>query len=225
MVKNIIFDLDDTLCDYSGAKERAIGELTKILDERNINSKMFWEKYKEIEPKLFEKFALKEITKEEYRRRRYLDIFNLIDNSIPNKEELTKNMNETYMDIANNKIELFPEVANILTELKKKSIKLIVLTNGPVDGQKNKVRITNLDKYIDEFYYSEVIGYAKPQKEAYEYVLKESRILMDETIMIQDFKEPQELGIKSYLIDRENKHIEIDESNKLKSINDVLNII
>ena len=61
MVKNIIFDLDDTLCDYSGAKERAIGELTKILDERNINSKMFWEKYKEIEPKLFEKFALKEI--------------------------------------------------------------------------------------------------------------------------------------------------------------------
>ena len=143
MVKNIIFDLDDTLCDYSGAKERAIGELTKILDERNINSKMFWEKYKEIEPKLFEKFALKEITKEEYRRRRYLDIFNLIDNSIPNKEELTKNMNETYMDIANNKIELFPEVANILTELKKKSIKLIVLTNGPVDGQKNKVRITN----------------------------------------------------------------------------------
>ena len=53
---------------------------------------------------------------------------------------------------------------------------------------------------------------------------------MDETIMIgdsviQDFKEPQELGIKSYLIDRENKHIEIDESNKLKSINDVLNII
>ena len=173
---------------------------------------------------------MKEITKEEYRRRRYLDIFNLIDNSIPNKEELTKNMNETYMDIANNKIELFPEVANILTELKKKSIKLIVLTNGPVDGQKNKVRITNLDKYIDEFYYSEVIGYAKPQKEAYEYVLKESRILMDETIMIgdsviQDFKEPQELGIKSYLIDRENKHIEIDESNKLKSINDVLNII
>ena len=43
-----------------------------------------------------------------------------------------------------------------------------------------------LDDYFDKAYYSHEIGYRKPYKEAYEYVLKENKLSPSETLFIDD---------------------------------------
>lgn len=86
---------------------------------------------------------------------------------------------------------------------------LAILTNGPSDGQKQKIASTGLDKYFTYIFIGEEIGFFKPQKEAFEYVLDCFRCTPDEMIMIgdslvDDIWEPKQLGICTILIDRNN---------------------
>ncbi len=78
MKKLIIFDLDDTLCNYNLAKENAINKLTEKIKNKGIDSDKFWNIYREKESILFRKFVSQEITIADYRRRRYKDILKIL---------------------------------------------------------------------------------------------------------------------------------------------------
>ena len=59
----------------------------------------------------------------------------------------------------------------------------------------------SLSDYFDKIYYSHEIGYRKPGKEAYEYVLKENNLTPAETLFIDDsiqnIKPAEDLGIQT----------------------------
>jgi len=62
----------------------------------------------------------------------------------------------------------------------------------------------NLFEFMDKEYYSNSIGFRKPERQAYEFLLKDARINAEETMFIDDTKRnitaASELGINGYLI-------------------------
>ena len=122
---------------------------------------------------------------------------------------LSEKFNELFMYQINNKIELFDDVIPMILQLQEQDVILAILTNGPSDGQRQKIASTGLDKYFTCIFIGEDIGFFKPQKESFEYVLNCFRCTPDEITMIgdslvDDIWGPMQLGICTILIDRNN---------------------
>lgn len=209
MIKCIIFDLDDTLCDYKAAMENAKLLLNLELEKQSgIDVQKFWHKYHDIEPGLFRQFTTKAITLEEYRIRRYSDV---LANLKINSNDVAYKLNEIYINAANVVINLFEDTIPIVNHLKEQGIKVVILSNGPRDGQQLKFQSLGLQNIIDKFYISEVIGFSKPSKESFNHVLSDNNISADEAVMIGDSIEydingATQAGIHAVLLDRNGKH-------------------
>ena len=207
MVRAVIFDLDDTLCDYQKARKNAIIHVNAILMNNGIDTDIFWDNYHKKEPVLWREFMDGTITKEEYRIRRY-------KNALPlDSYELAEKLNRVFMDEANHNIELFEDVIPLLDILNMKGIKQAILTNGPSDGQRDKIKALVLEKYIQNIYISEEIGLSKPNRDAFEYVVKQLHeepytVVMVGDSLEEDIKGAEKAGIKAILIDRKNKYID-----------------
>lgn len=224
MVSAVICDLDDTLCDYQKAKKNAITHVNAILMTYRIDTDRFWESYHRVEPVLWRSFMDKVITKEEYRIRRYADAL-----PIQNSHELAKKLNKIYMQEANQNIELFEDVIPFMEMLKMRGIEPAILTNGPSDGQRDKLRALGLEKYIQNIYISEEIGLSKPTRDVFEYVLRELHKKPCEVVMVGDSPEEDisgaELaGIKAILLDRKNKHRDYAGA-KIVTLSDLFDIL
>jgi putative hydrolase of the HAD superfamily len=204
----VIFDLDDTLCDYEKAKRNAINYVNKILKRHKIDIHQFWENYELMEPVLWRKFCDKTITKREYRIRRYADALQGLYEPAQN---LADELNCIYMREANHNVELFSDVIPLFNVMKKKEIEPVILTNGPSDGQRDKVKALALDQHIQYLYISEEIGLSKPDPSVFEYVLQELKAAPSEVVMVGDsvegdIKGAEEAGIEAVLIDRKNRY-------------------
>lgn len=207
MIKCIIFDLDDTLCDYSSARDNAKILVNQALLKENISTKEFWNTYSQTEPILFRRFVNNDISKEEYRMRRFADL--LVErHSSP--FELSTKLNNIYMDEANLNVKCFSDVKIVLKKIMERNMLATILTNGPSDGQRNKLKVLNLEQYIQKVYISEEINYSKPNPRAFKHVLKDLNLKPKETLMVgdsleDDVRAANKVGIKSILIDRQNR--------------------
>lgn len=228
MKKLIIFDLDDTLCDYYSAKENAIDNLTKKIERKGIDSKKFWSLYKEKEPILFRKFVAQKISVLEYRKRRYKDMLVELgyDGDV---DTFSDELNDDYIRITNEEVKLFPETNEVLEKLRKKYI-LAILTNGPLDGQTKKIEKFGLQNEVDKVYYSTKIGVGKPAKEAFEFVLNDLKINRKDAVMIgdslrDDYQGAEGVGISAILLQRhKEKWNENFEGNRIHVLTDLLTL-
>lgn len=102
------------------------------------------------------------------------------------------------------------EALHTLKAIKQK-YKLYLLSNTNIIHHtafnkiyQNQIRHGSINDYFNKAYYSHEIGYRKPGKEAYEYVLKENNLLPSETLFIDDSKQNIEaakaLGMQTVLL-------------------------
>ncbi len=197
MIKCLIFDLDDTLCDYQRAKKNAQIVISKILSTIKVDLNKFWEAYQIIEPDLFSKFLAQTISREEYRFHRFSDVLSLFLQDSDEKKLLVMTFNRLYMQETNQKITLFDDVIPFFTKVQTTKLKMAILTNGPLDGQMEKYKVTALDKYIDHIFVGEAIGCVKPSSDAFFYVLKTLGCAPQQAIMIGDSLKDDYLGAKA----------------------------
>ncbi|BBM82776.1 HAD family hydrolase [Candidatus Uabimicrobium amorphum] len=212
MYKCIIFDLDDTLCDYSSAKRKALDKALSSFIELGIDQNCLRDLYLELEPKLFKLFTSKKIDREKYRVNRFFfPVLSLCPQGLSCDKVLkyAETANINYQDYANTKVEMFEDAVIYLAYLQKRSIDYVILTNGPSDGQKRKVKHL---KVIPEkkVFVSEDIVYAKPDAKAFEYVLQKLPFCKKECLFVgnsieEDIKGANKTGIDCVLIDREGK--------------------
>lgn len=208
MIKHIIFDLDDTLCDYRKARENAKAPINEVLRVHGIDEDTFWERFNQVELVLFRQFADGAITRNEYRTRRFADVLEGFHEKFG---ELTTELNHIYMQETIDRIELFDDSIPLMKALQSKEIEAVILTNGPSDGQRAKCKRLGLSRYIQRIYISEEIGFSKPARGAFEYVLRDLDVPASGMLMVGDSIEndivgAEQVGIKAALIDRENKH-------------------
>ena len=184
--KDLFFDLDHTLWDFETNSKETIQELytTHRLAELGIvDFDGFYSTYSAHNHRLWDRYTKGFIKQEELRWKRvYLS---LLDFKVAN-EPLAKQMSQAYLEILPNKKHLFPYTIEILEYLKQKDYKMHLITNGFESVQFKKIKNSGLQDYFIEVITSEASNSLKPQKEIFEYALKNANASVEESIMIGD---------------------------------------
>ena len=168
MYKYLLFDLDNTLLDFTKAEARA---LKSTFDKFNIP-------YNDTNVSLFRKFNLKywslfeegKISKERLLVKRFEDFFASINIDKVNPDEF----NVYYLDQLTNGSEEIDDAYFLLDNLNNYDISII--TNGVSLTQRKRISKSRLNKYFNHLYISDEIGYQKPKVEFFDYVVKDLNI-------------------------------------------------
>jgi putative hydrolase of the HAD superfamily len=184
--KDLFFDLDHTLWDFESNSKETIQELYtthRLADLGIVDFDGFYSTYSAHNHRLWDRYTKGFIKQEELRWKRvYLS---LLDFKVAN-EPLAKEMSQAYLEILPNKKHLFPYTIEILEYLKQKDYKMHLITNGFESVQFKKIKNSGIADYFIEVITSEASNSLKPQKEIFEYALKNAKASVAESIMIGD---------------------------------------
>jgi len=210
-MKLIIFDLDDTLINFAATREVAHGLLAKVLQQEGIEAAAYLRACTQVDRPLFSLFEQGRLTRQEYRLRRFADPFGLI--GLSPRDDLVARLNTVFMDCVNDSPLLFEDVQPVLAALRAQGAKIAILTNGPSDGQRRKLKATGLDQVVDHVAIGEEIGFSKPAAQAFHKVLERFSIPASETLMVGDSPELDydaalRAGLMAVLLDRDDRHRE-----------------
>jgi len=105
----------------------------------------------------------------------------------------------------------FDDVIPFLTQIKTKGIVLILLTDGNVNQQRNKVTALKIESYFDKIYYSDAYGVDKRKPNSFMYLKILNEFHLDSSLVInigdnpnKDFYVNKSLGINSIQLLRPN---------------------
>ncbi len=198
MISAIIFDVFGTLISTSDGSLQAT---KKILQKTgsNIDAIKFYAEWK----LLYKKFCQCEngyLTENE--------IFSLGLKELYEKYELHSNYTEDVKIMLDSRFnrKAFDDVLPAFEVIREK-YKLYLGSNTDNDILTDAMNLNNIK--VDDVFTSEILQCYKPDKRFYEYILKEIRLSSDEVLFVgdslsDDISGPQQLGIRSVLIDRNN---------------------
>lgn len=220
MKKWIFFDLDITLIDVKKAQYAAIEDLYNIykFDEK-IDLASFTKKWDDLTDYHYAFYTRKEISYEEQRNRRVIDLFKEYDMPL---DKTPKEIYSIYLKSFENNWCIFDDVYNVLENLHENGYKLGVISNGDLEQQTDKLSRTGILKFFDVVTTSSEYDYSKPNPKLYESILERFNIDKNEMIMIGDQVEKDVLpclsiGIDAIWLNRKNK----DNTNNVKEINNL----
>ncbi len=210
-IKGVIFDLDDTLyCekDYVKSGFKAVESFLKIDGASDMLWKFFLEKKSAID-------ELLKVYDMEYRKKECLDIYR---NHIP-------------------EIKLSEGALDLIKKLKDNNIKVGIITDGRVQGQKNKIEALGLNDIIDDIIITDELGgeqFRKPCDIAFRIMQRRWKLPFENLIYIgdnvrKDFQAPMQLGMQSILI-KNQEGFYFNNANRLDikscdTYNDIINNI
>jgi HAD superfamily hydrolase (TIGR01509 family) len=208
-MKLVIFDLDDTLVDFETTRKTAYARMGELLDREGIDSAAFLDACAKVDRPLFMQFEQGLITREEYRNRRFSDPFGLI--GLAPRVELSRRLNRLFMDVVNDTPVLYPDVRPVLQALRDQGLSTAILTNGPSDGQRRKLKATGLDQCVDHVAIGEETGFSKPLEQAFHGVVDRFGLPRAHALMVGDHPEldyegARRAGLQALLLDREVRH-------------------
>jgi putative hydrolase of the HAD superfamily len=119
-----------------------------------------------------------------------------------NAEQRAKLVNLDYSQF----IVPFPEVQATLAALRARSIRLGVLSNFSLASLDHSLVSIGLGEYFDVVCAAPVIGFSKPQREAYRIAIDALRVAPEECLFFDDETDcvigAQRMGLNAYLVDR-----------------------
>ncbi|MFC1732017.1 HAD-IA family hydrolase [candidate division KSB1 bacterium] len=223
-MKAIIFDLDDTL--YDCTKQvifKAINDAVKAMKKAGL-------------PFNAEKFA------SDIKKRKGRDTFRVaIDNTFRLKKYRT-NDSQKFMKVANKKyynhsdvsnIKLFPGAEKLLKDLKKRKMKLALVSTGTKKQQMRKVKNLKLNKYFDVVAINDVF---KKKGKGYHFkkIMKKFKLKPKDVLVVgnkpsSEIKAGNKLGIKTVQVtvvcDYKPKYKIEKPDFKIKNVTDLSRIL
>jgi len=177
--KYIIFDLDDTIYNYTLCNNNSMNLVYKLIyDYTNINEEIIKKEYDNID-KIHKTLTINTASSHNkyIKFKQLLEKFNMI-----NIEEVHKKYWETFFK----NIKLNDGILEVLEWIKSIGIKIFILTDYETEYQIEKLKKLNILNYIDYVITSEEIGCEKPSIHCFNYVLMKTNCNKDEIIMIGD---------------------------------------
>ena len=203
-IKNLIFDLDNTLYDFSIIWKKSNKLVYEYLKYDKIASyEEFFKHYKAINNMLVDEVLKGNMKLREIRNTRLkltLEKFGIILTEEDCKFYYEKQFKFILESIKPN------EEVNYWLSLFSKKYKMILLTNGKSCEQRSKIEKLGLDN-IFKLYISGETHISKPKAEAFINVLEKENIEASETMMIgdslhYDINPANKLGMKTCLVER-----------------------
>ncbi len=182
LITDVFFDLDHTLWDFDRnsalAFERVFRkhkiqlELSNFIREYEPINEVYWKKYRE-----------ELISKQELRRGRLLDTFQIFKMELP--LATIDFMANSYIEELPVNNELFSGTIEILDYLYPK-YKLHIITNGFNEVQHLKLANSGINKYFKTVTTSEEVGVKKPNPIIFEAAMTKAAVSPNRSIMIGD---------------------------------------
>jgi putative hydrolase of the HAD superfamily len=191
--KHLFFDLDHTLWDF---EQNSANTLQQVFAEYNLpqygitDFQAFAAAYNVHNEKLWARFRNGFIKREELRWKRFW--LTLLDFKIGNTP-LAHELSEAYLEILPTQTVLMPFAKELLEHCKDK-YNLHLITNGFEATQWQKMHYSGIAGYFKEVITSEKSQSIKPNAEIFNYALKTTGAVCDESIMIGDALDIDILG-------------------------------
>lgn len=190
---SFIFDVDDTVYDqlspFAQAFEKHFSSYASIpLQDLYLYSRKFSDE-------VFERTESGKMGKREMHVYRISKAFQMFDVQITTEEALSFQYDyETFQS----KIQLLPDVVQALDFCKAKGLPLGVITNGPREHQRSKVKQLGLERWIlpEHLFISSEIGIAKPDKRIFEHAQTTMNLHPESTFYIGDSYANDVIGAK-----------------------------
>jgi putative hydrolase of the HAD superfamily len=205
-MKLVIFDLDDTLVNFAATRRIAHDRLAELLTVEGIEPLAYLKVCTEIDRALFSLFEQGTLTREQYRARRFADPFDRL--GLSPRTGLVGQLNKLFMDCVNDSPLLYDDVWPAIERLRSAGLQIAILTNGPSDGQRRKLKACGLGEAVDHIAIGEEIGVSKPQAAAFHSVLDRFGLHAGDALMVGDspaldYDAAIGAGLKALLLDRE----------------------
>lgn len=182
-VKGVIFDLDDTLYPEKMYVRSGYKAVARYLGRPDAETRL-WELFMDGKPAID----------------CYLAEQGLLDEKTACITTYRKHVPE---------IELYPKVRELLQNLKRKNIKVGIITDGRVEGQNNKIDALGLRELVDDIIITDELGgeqFRKPCDTAYRIIQRRWKLPFEELVYVgdnvgKDFVAPRSLGMCSIWFD------------------------
>ena len=179
MIKNVLFDLDDTLLDFHRAEAEAIRYTLKEfgIDPTDENVAL----YSKINRSCWAKLETGEFTREEVLHRRFDMLFETL--GVDGDSHETQKLYEYRLSLG----AYYLDGAEELLQALYGRYRLYMATNGIVNVQSRRIKDSGIGKYFEEIFVSEKIGFNKPDKRFFDAAFAEIPDFKHcETVMIGD---------------------------------------
>ena len=179
MIRNVLFDLDDTLFDFHKAEKIA---LTKTLVHFGIDpTEETLALYSTINAAHWKRLELGAISREEVKVGRYRELFETI--GVECDPVKATAYYESMLAIGHY---FMPGAPELIEELYRK-YRLYIVSNGTAKVQEGRIGSSGITKYMDGIFISQILGANKPDKQFFDICFAEiPDFLLSETVIIGD---------------------------------------
>ena len=217
-VKAIIFDAYGTLFDVNSAAEKC---KDKIGDK--------WESFAN-----YWRTTQLEYTWLRSLMKKYKDFCQITEDSLDKSMKAFKidsSMRDELLDLYKI-LSTFPEVKEVLNNLKEKNYKLAILSNGTPTLLNELVKSNNLDSIFDDIFSIEEVGIYKPSSKVYDIPIKKYQIQKDEIVFLSantwDVSGGGNYGYNAVWVNRNNNifdNLDYKPQNQVKDLVEILDLI
>lgn len=160
MIETVLFDLDNTLLDFSQAEKIAV---SKTLEHFHIRPEIsVLKRYSELNLAQWKLLEQGKLNREEVKLRRFQLLFKELDTDASASE--AARLYESLLAHGH----YFMEGAEELLETLYGKYRLYLVTNGTLSVQKGRLKSANISHYFGDIFISEELGYNKPSPEYFD---------------------------------------------------------
>lgn len=192
-ITDVFFDLDHTLWDFDKNSNLAFQRVFQSY-KIELGFDQFISEYEPINSSYWKKYRDGIIGKEELRRGRLIDTFNVFNISMPMQQ--IDLMAASYIEELPKDNYLLDDTFEILDYLLPK-YRLHIITNGFEEVQQLKLVNSGIQNYFHTVTTSEDVGIKKPHPFIFESALKKAAVSAHSSIMIGDNMEADIIGAKN----------------------------
>ncbi len=162
MYTTILLDADMTIWDFEASEKYALRDVVTGLGVAMTDEIM--QHYQEVNAALWHAFDLKQVTREELKAQRFMDLLKFVG-----KEADAAELNQKYQERLGSYSIMLPGAEEMCKTLAEHGT-LYILTNGMHTAQTGRFNQSPIKPYIKEMFISEDMGCQKPDKEYYDQV-------------------------------------------------------
>lgn len=161
----LLFDADETLFDFRRSEKEALAATLSAWGVSPLEEAAAL--YHEINEGLWRAFERGEIPKEEIQSQRFTRLFARLG-----FEGDGVRCNREYLEELGRQAFLLPGAEDLCRRLREMGARLYIVTNGISSTQYSRLRLSGLDRWIDEMFVSEDCGAQKPFPQYFEAVFR-----------------------------------------------------
>ena len=201
----IIFDLDDTLCDWQAAQHGGEQAIDQLLQQHQLDQQLFWQHFHAVNESLHSQFATGQISKMQYRQQR----FGLpLQQQQVRDDALNHQFNTVFIAAALEASQFMQGAQASLQQALQLGYKVGILTNGASESQRNKLNKLGIQQQAHVICISEETGIGKPHAAAFNNICQQLDCDISNCLMVgdswhNDIAPAQTLGLATYWVQRD----------------------